>query len=215
MSHLTAEYCREVAALSENTILQYDGKILASLPYLDRSHVRSQADLIGRALALNAIIDLNFSVPASTIKDWLQKHDVLKYLTSHEAELLRRSAADITDQKKINLAWSLDALWALMWAGQLFDDLDFTSPIPDSMYEMCPHIRDAEGSEKFAAMQLRSFDELYRSLDLHYRLHWYAFEYNLREESGTFDCSRFIERRRALEWLLNPDTAWDEIMLNT
>ena len=70
--------------------------------------------------------------------------------------------------------------------------------------------------EKFSSkMSIRPFKELYRALDLYYRLHWYALEYDLRGEFDVFDLSRFIERRRALEWLLRPDAGWDEVPMNT
>lgn len=216
MKSVTVEYALEVKAVSEAIILSHGGEVHPGLPYLDRSGVRSQADLVGRALALNAIIDLNFDVDSSVVKNWVTQHRVACYLTEQEASLLERDKDAITEQEKNNLAWSLDALWALMWAGGLIDELDFSSPIPDEMYEMCPHVRDNDGPDKFAdKMSLRSFGKLYRSLDLYYRLHWFAFQYGLRGEYETFDCSRFIERRKALEWLLSPDLAWDDVSLNT
>jgi hypothetical protein len=139
---------------------------------------------------------------------------VAQFLTEHEASLL--DGQTIAEHDKNTLAWSLDALWALMWAGRLFESMDFTAPIPNEMYEMCPHVRDGDGPDKFAGkMHLRSFDEIYRSLDLHYRLHWYAFQYQVRAEYDTFDLPRFIERRRALEWLLSPEKTWDSVSMNT
>ncbi|TWU07788.1 DUF4272 domain-containing protein [Stieleria varia] len=216
MDRVTVEYALEVAAESEATIISHGGSVLASLPFLDRAGIRPESDLIGRSLALNAIIDLNFNVPDVVVRRWLEQHGVATYLTDHEVSLLDRGPERINEQDRNNLAWSLDALWALMWAGNLFEHLDFTRPIPDEMYEMCPHVRDDDGPTKFAdRMAIRSFDEIYRSLDLHYRLHWYAFQNQLRDERGTFDLSRFIERRRALEWLLSPGLTWGSVSMNT
>lgn len=215
MLQVTLEYALEVKAVSEAAIQQHAGEILPVLPYLERTGVRSNTDLIGRALALNAIIDLNFKVPQLTIQNWIDKHGVASYLTSHEASLLTRDEQDIDPQEKRNLGWALDALWALMWAGQLVDDFDFTKPIPNIMYALCPHVQEDEGPEKFTKMKIRSFDELYRSLDLYYRLHWFAREYRIEDELGTFDLSRFVERRTALEWLWTPNRGWDQVSLNT
>lgn len=216
MSRVTVEYAREVAAESEATVLSHGGDVLTSLPYLDRTGLRTESDLIGRSLALNAIIDLNFNVSPDVVGSWVNRHGVAANLTEHETSLLDRRPENITDQDKTNLAWSLDALWALMWAGNLIEHLDFSLPIPNKMYGMCPHVRDGDGPRKFAdTMTLRSFDEIYRSLDLYYRLHWYAFQNRLRDELGTFDLSRFIERRRALEWLLSPSLTWDTVSMNT
>lgn len=216
MKRVNVEYALTVAAASEISILSRGGEVLPTLPYLDRSEIRPQSDLVGRALALNAIIDLNFKVPAAVVRNWIVENKVLSFLTEQEASLLGREADGISQQEKTDLAWSLDALWALMWAGSLVDELDFSAPIPDSMYDLCPHIRDGEGPEKFSnRMKIRSFDEIYRSLDLYYRLHWYAFQNQLRDELGVFDLSRFIERRKALEWLLSPNADWDSVSLNT
>jgi hypothetical protein len=211
---VTVAHALEVAGKSEATILSRGGKVLSTLPYLDRSGIRAQDELIGRALVLNALIDLNFKVSPKVIRQWIDSHKLGQFLTTHEASLL--DAHEIAEYDRNALAWSLDALWALMWAGSLFDSLDSTSPIPDQMYSMCPHVRDGEGPEKFAdKMTIRPFDEFYRCLDLYYRLHWYAFQYQLRDEYGTFDLPRFIERRRALEWLLSPDSTWDTVSMNT
>ena len=216
MNRFTVEYALSVAAASEALILSRGGEVLSSLPYLDRSGIRPQSDLVGRALALNAIVDLNFKVPAAVVREWIVTNNVHGYLTDHEASLLNRETECISEQEKADLAWSLDALWALMWAGNLVDYMDFSTPIPDSMYDLCPHIREGDGPQKFAnRMKIRSFDEIYRSLDLYYRLHWYAFQNQLRDEFGVFDLSRFIERRKALEWLVSPDSTWDSISLNT
>lgn len=216
MSNTDPNYALEVKAASEARILASGGEVLATLPILERSGPRPQTDLIGRSLALNAIIDLNFNVKTKVVKEWLTKHEVVPFLTTHESSLLELGNDAISERNKNNLAWSLDALWALMWAGQLIEELDFESPIPDEMYDLCPHVSEDEGPGKFAnKMQIRSFDEIYRELDLYYRLHWYAFQNQIRDEIGTFDLSRFIERRRALEWLLSPDLNWDSVPLNT
>ena len=153
-------------------------------------------------------------MPTQVVKRWINQHDVARFLTEREASLLDRQP--IAEHDKNNLAWSLDALWALMWAGRLFESMDFTAPIPNEMYKCVHTYGDGDGPDKFVGkINLRSFDEIYRSLDLHYRLHWYAFQYQLRGENDTFDLSRFIERRRALEWLLSPEETWDTVSLNT
>jgi hypothetical protein len=216
MKNVTVEYALRVAAESDASILSRGGEVLSVLPYLDRSGIRPASDLIGRSLALNAIIDLNFKVPPEVVRNWIVKHNVAGYLTAHETSLLDFDLCAITEQDKTDLAWSLDALWALMWAGNLFETMEFWSPIPNSMYELCPHIRDGDGPEKFSnKMKIRSFDEIYRALDLYYRLHWYAFQNQIRDELGVFDLSRFVERRKALEWLVSPNLRWDSVQLNT
>jgi hypothetical protein len=182
----------------------------------DRTHFNPRVSNRSTLCCPGRIIDLNHNVTAAKIRAWLDRHQVRQYLSGCEADLLARKKANRSQQELHNLDWSIDALWALMWAGRLVNEMDFSQVIPETMYGMCPHVGSGDGPEKFSEkMSIRPFDELYRALDLHYRLHWYAVEYQLRGEHDAFDLSRFIERRRALEWVLTPDAAWDEVSMNT
>lgn len=97
MNRVTVEYALDVAAESEATVLSHGGDVLTSLPYLDRTGIRPVSDLVGRSLALNAIIDLNFNVPSGVVRQWLNRHDVAAYLTEHEASLLDEGSEDISE----------------------------------------------------------------------------------------------------------------------
>ena len=120
-------------------------------------------------------------------------------------------------QEKINLYWYIEALWAFMWAMDLISDLDFTQPIPDNMASMCPNLQEDEGPEKFSVVEeLKAYDKIYKERDLAYRVMWWARQLSLTGRSDPkFDLSRSMERRRALEWIMDATLDWDDVPLDT
>ena len=96
-----------------------------------------------------------------------------------------------------------------MWAMELVPELDFSQPIPDNMASLYPNLQEDEGPEKFSEVEeLRTYDQLYKERDLAYRGMWWARQMNLTGESDPkFDLSRSMERRRALEWIMDATLA--------
>jgi hypothetical protein len=53
-------------------------------------------------------------------------------------------------------------------------------------------------------------------LDLYYRAHWFIVDgYVNGYETGDFDGGVIVERRKALEWVLDDTLDWDDIPLDT
>lgn len=64
-------------------------------------------------------------------------------------------------------------------------------------------------------MRLRSYRSLYEMRDLYYRLHWWVNNARKTNESTCdVDFNIVLQRRKALEWILNPDYEWDTIDLS-
>jgi hypothetical protein len=104
----------QVKKQSEQVILQAGGRICDWLPYLDRQHSRSQDDLIGRALVINALLNIAFQAPIIVIKDWIEINHLATQVTPAERDLLQKQTVDLSEQQIANLAWSIEALWALV-----------------------------------------------------------------------------------------------------
>ena len=65
-------------------------------------------------------------------------------------------------------------------------------------------------------MRLRSRDELFRMLDLHYRLHWWTRNAQLTgKDTGVVRLDIIMERRKALEWVMDPACDWDNVEMST
>lgn len=208
----------EIKKESEKIIAAKGGKTIDWLPFLERTEgMRSNEELIDRALILNALLNIHFEAPIAIIKEWIEQQSLTPSLSEYEKKLLNKENKDLSEQEKINLYWYIEALWALMWAGSLIDDLPIDKYVEDYMAELCPNLEKGEDDSKFRlSMRIRTEEEIFKKLDLYYRTHWYTFDGLLNKYStGEMDNSVIMERRKALEWVFDNTLDWDDIPLNT
>lgn len=204
-------------ANSEKTVLQAGGRICSWLPVLDRSTPRAQAELVQRALILNALVNIAFGAPTRIIQRWIEANGLAAHLTPKERVLLRRQREDLSEQEVTDLKWSLEALWALMWAGGLTPDLSIDTYIPDTMASLLPDLeKNEDGTKLTRTMRLRPSGELFQMLDLYFRAHWYTEDGRINGyDMGSISGDVVMERRKALEWLMDAASDWDDIAMNT
>ena len=208
--HITIDP-KDAKRASEKIISEYGGKVCDWLPYLDRASLRSIEEVVGRALVLNALINIHFEAPTKVIKDWIETHNLSAHLTDREKDILNRDNSLLTEQELTNLYWYIESLWALMWATTIIDEMPFDKGIADDMISFCPDLENDEGPEKFTKnMVLRSANDIFKELDLYYRLHWWTRDGSLKGYStGNVSLDIIMERRKALEWLFSPNIDWD------
>jgi len=208
----------DVKKESERIIQEKGGKTIDWLPTLERmENTRSNNELIDRALILNALINIYFEAPIPIIKGWIEQYGLTPALTEYEQKLLNKENKDLNEQEKINIYWNIEALWALMWAGNLIDDLPIDKHVEDYQAELCPNLQVGEDDSRFReTMRIRPKDEIFKKLDLYFRTHWHTRNGKLNGYStGEMDDSIVLERRKALEWLMDNTLDWDNIPLNT
>ena len=203
---------------SETIILSVGGQICDWLPVLDYTNkLRSIESVSRRALVLCAMLQIYFGAPIERINYWLEQNSLSDELADSEREILALDDSDISEQQRINLYWSIEALWALVWVGSLIDALPFDLPVQNSLASLCPNFQQYEDGAKFAqSMQLRSYDDLFQMCDLYYRVHWWTRNAQLQgTNTGDVSIDIIMERRKALEWVMSPDCEWDSVELNT
>ena len=202
-----------VRAESQRVVTSLGGPTCDWLPWLDRSEPRNAASVIGRTLVMNAMLQIHFGAPVERIRAWISEHALNEHLSRREREILRKSDDEITDQEDADLSWSIEGLWTLVWAGSLIPDLPIDELVGDELAGLLPDLQRNESPERFVqSFKLRSPDQIYQMLDLYYLAHWYAREGQLRRfETGPFSMDVIMERRKALEWLMDSQlTDWDE-----
>jgi hypothetical protein len=202
---------------SEEIILRAGGQICDWLPHIERKKLRSRDEIVARALVLNAMLQIHFGAPTEVIEDWIERNDLTNSLSPREADILSTDNDELSEQELTDLFWYIEALWALMWVGSLIDEMPFDRPVENFMASLAPNLQINEDGSKFSKkMKIRPYDDIFRMLDLYFRLHWYARNGELTGNS-TEPVSHDIimERRKALEWVLAPDEEWDDIALNT
>jgi len=203
---------------SETIIIQNGGKICGWLPHIETNKtIRSNEEVINRALILNALLNIYFQAPIHIIKGWIEQYNLTEYLSASEKELLNKKNNELTEQEKINIYWFIEAVWALMWAGNLINDLPIDKCVEDRMAKLCPNLEKGEDDAKFRKkIKIRSKDELYKKLDLYYRAHWYTEDGRINSyPTGSISGGIIMERRKALEWVNDNTLDWDDISLDT
>ncbi len=206
---------QEVKIQSEKIILNAGGEILDWLPVIELSSSRSTDEVINRALILNAMYQLHLNAPKHYIVEWIEKNSLCLDLSPKESAILN-TTGELTKNDHLELYWSLEALWALLWATNLISDLPFTQQVGDILAILSPDVQNNEDGYKYkSTMHLKPINSLHRMLDLYYRLHWWLNKAQIdRKDTSNIILEVIKERRKALEWILSTDTTWDDIDLS-
>lgn len=204
------ELGRQIKIRSEEVILKLGGEILDWLPICELTTPRPIEQIINRALILNAMFQLCMKAPKYIILQWIIDNGLEHDLTPYEWSILHTD--DELDDGDYNFIYSsLDSLWALSWATGLSPSLSLDEHI-GNLAQMSPDLQLNENGDKYIqTMQLLPPISLYEMRDLYYRAHWWV---NNQIKSDKQLYIRIISRRRALEWLLDCNSDWDNIDLS-
>ena len=143
----------------------------------------------------------------------LKKYDVEMELNEKERRILE---GDYSRQDVIDMDWAYEAYWALCWCLGLVDDISNASELCDCK-KATDLVIDSSSFEEFKnKCRLRSINEILDMEDLYYRMHWTINEskVNTKVSIEKMDVSNVIERRRALEWVLQEEKDWYKLNLN-
>ena len=127
------------------------------------------------------------------------KYNALELLTPMEQEVV---VGTISEAGAINAAWKYEAVWVLLWALGVVEELSFPNEICDCNLVMGT-MRRFKGLEDFMAnTTLRPIEEILQALDLHYRYHWTTVNARIYgSDLAGLDEDIVMERRAGLEWL--------------
>lgn len=127
------------------------------------------------------------------------KYHALELLTPMEQQVI---AGTISEAGAINAVWKYEAVWALLWALGIVEELSLPSEICDCDLVMGT-MRRFKGLDDFMAnTTLRPLEEILQALDLHYRYHWAAVNARVNgSDPAGIDEEVVMERRAGLEWL--------------
>ena len=127
------------------------------------------------------------------------KYNALQLLTPMEQQVI---AGTISEAGAINAAWKYEAVWVLLWALGVVEELSFPNQICDCDLVMGT-MRRFKGLDDFMAnTTLRPLEEILQALDLHYRYHWAAVNARVNgSDPAGIDEEVVMERRAGLEWL--------------
>ena len=187
----------------------------------DFDWIRDARDVAARCHAIAAALALQHKAPPARIRAALRDNDLERWLAASELHFLRHLEGEVDmgrdelHRTTVDISWREEALWALMWALELVDDLP-----PDQLCGQDPFYErlapDMDPSRGLTDVVLRPLPEIVAMLDFYYLLHWHAR--NAQYHGAVWDPQiapgAVLERRRALEWLFQ-DEPWEDVDLGT
>lgn len=175
---------------------------------------RAIACLISTQLACDIDRDKGYEEAFDFAKKLLDKYDVEDSLLDIEKKLFN---GDYTEQDVIDVTWTYEAYWCLVWALGLINKLKFPGELCD-VEEAIRLVAVCEDYDSFKEKcKIRDVEEILDAVDLYYRYHWACVEKTINPEVciGKLNPEVVIERRRGLEWLVHEESDWNDISLDT
>ena len=185
----------------------------SGLPLLDEGlTLRLVDDLVGRSLALFAVVAGSYGFDKKSAISWLEAENAFNYLAESEKSFLIDDEGDGS-----YIQSQVEALNAFAWSLGIVKHLAFDQVCENNLIKQFPDIKNNGDSSAYRAKsKSRSLGEIVQSCDLAYCLHWAIVQAQIEGKKllGDVGPHVIIERRRALEWMLSEED-WDELSLDT
>ncbi|MDO5558920.1 MAG: DUF4272 domain-containing protein [Oscillospiraceae bacterium] len=181
---------------------------------IDQICSRAVACLLSTQLACDLANSENSKQSTELFSKLLTNFGVENELIAKEKRLFdnKYSQQDIVD-----VIWTYEAYWSLVWALGLVDDIEIPDDICDC-HTAVHLVADCKNYDTFKeSCSLRDTDQILDMLDLYYRYHWACEDKRLKPDTniGSLNPEVVVERRRGLEWLISEETDWNDISLDT
>lgn len=200
---------------------------LETLPLVESSvllTLKSLDEICDRALAcfvtFQFACDIANGQEHELVKDFyvelLERYEVKDCLLPSEQKILDNK---FDEKELINMTWSYETFWSLVWALGLLENKDIEKP-----YDLCDGKKATElvvycknKNEFKQKCKLRDIEEILDMVDLYYRYHWACVDVTLNPKTriGKLNPEVVYERRKGLEWLISKEKNWEEISLDT
>ena len=213
-----AAFTARVKDSSEAQIRAEGGGVNKSLPRitLDELRLRSADSIADRALVLHILVKVSFGMHPSRGLEWLTSQGAVHAASPRELGLLSMDTP-LDGETRNRARWNIEALWAVAWVGGFIAELGPTQPIGDELASLFPTSQSPKESYDFRKrFALRTLKDIYSTLDLFYRAHWYVRDCQLTgKDPVPFNAGVVHERRQLLEWVVHEEDSWDHVELST
>lgn len=175
---------------------------------------RAIACLLSTQLACDIEENNNYNESKELFLSLLKKYNVENKLLEKEKRLFNNQ---YSNQDVIDVVWTYETYWTLIWVLGLIDDIKEPTDICDCQ-KAIRIVGECNNYEEFKnKCKIRDIEEILDMLDLYYRYHWACVEKRIRPETniGKLNPDVVIERRKGLEWVIDEIEEWDEISLDT
>lgn len=203
---------KQIACLESLPLTESSDEV--TIKSVDERCKRAIACLISVQLACDISSGNDYDVSKEFFEKLLRQYQVENELIEKERKLFEGT---YTDQDAVDVAWTYETYWAVVWSLGLVEDIKASGEICDCERAIAL-VSECESFEDFKNQcHPRTVEEILDMLDLYYRYHWVCVEYTLNPETkiGDLDPEVVCERRRGLEWLVSEESDWNEILLDT
>ena len=177
--------------------------------------IRTQDEVVDRALALCYIGLKSEGLEQQHLDQFDKNFGISSKLTENEKAYA--TAAQPTEQQKIDANWRYEGLHVMLWALGFIDTLSY----PDKMCNVADDVSiifklKEQGFRKKA--KLRTKKEILDQADLILRLDWACVDARVRNEPapGNLDKGVVFERHHSLNWLISYlNQHWDDVTTDT
>lgn len=174
--------------------------------------------------AIACLVSIQLACDIEGKKDYNESKDFffsLLKMYGVESELLEKEKrlfdGSYTSQDAIDVSWTYEAYWSLLWVLGLIDDIKDSSDICDCEKAITT-VSNCKNYDEFKnKCKLRNTEKILDMLDLYFRYHWACVEKRINPSTniGNLNPDVVVERRKGLEWVISSIDEWDEISLDT
>jgi hypothetical protein len=187
------------------------------LPNRDESKLRKGADVARQIIILNALDGLVNDTNHKYLKRWLIDHEIWEQMAPQDQACFKaKIPANISNE----LSWKVESLFTLAWT------CGFVSVLPpptaqilgemEKVYDCIPPQVECAGF--ISKTKVIPIQQILEELDFYYCVHAAMRHIELwdyPEQIKRLNLGNVLERRSALEWIVDPKTPWHEITLDT
>lgn len=208
------EYIKEMGIACLETLPLIESSSDVKIKDIDDICKRAIACLLSIQLACDIEEGNDYNESRELFSKLLNEYNVVDNLLDKEQKIFNNN---YSNQDVIDVVWTYEAYWSLIWALGLIDDIKIPNDICDCK-KAVTLVGDCKDYKEFKnKCKLRNIEEILDMLDLYYRYHWACVEKRIRPETpiGVLNSDVVIERRRGLEWLISKVDDWNDISLDT
>lgn len=189
------------------------------LPAVTLKKVRSAQAVARRINILGVFVAIsNDPSSLSFFKNLLKEQNMLDFLSEGEKSILKKG--ELSKQEEIDISWYQESLYTLSWCLGLFKEMKSAKSEAnlDEIFELLPP--EVELEEFIEKSKLIEAQVILEELEYYYGLHWAVRHPESWRLLNKLKCKKYKmsvirERRKALEWIIDDTSEWDDIPLNT
>lgn len=205
---------KEVKELSERRIEKLGLTVNKNLPTIEKFtklKFQNGQDIARRILVLTHLIQISFNIKRTKLKNSLREYQLEGFVSGNEKKILTKWF--LTKQDRIDASWLSESIEVLGWTIGLWNTIDPLKPCDEDKQILALPLKK-NPIEFINSAQLIDKVEIYKEADFIYRLHWTAKRQTFGELK-THHNDIYSERHKAINWIIEKGTEWDDITTDT